>query len=230
MTAPSFEVYDAALPFAGLRYGPQRSRMAVIGLGGGRLLVVSPGGGLDDAAWGELAALGTPAWLLAPNHFHNAGIAAWKARFPEARVVAHPDAIPRLKRQVPGVEFDDVAELAAELPAEVRLLHPPGAKQGETWVSLVVGGERAWFVTDGLVNERKLSGAMGGMMWLLGFRARLMVNPMFKRLFLRDKAEFLRWTLAELDRDQPTRFVPAHGGVLEGPDTVAKLNAAILDG
>ncbi len=223
--------FDPALPFVAIRYGSARARMAVFGVGdddhGRRLLVVSPGAPFDDARHAELARWGRPAWLLAPNHFHNAGIAAWKARYPDARVVAHPRALPRLRRQVPGVAFEDLSGLEAELPAPMRLLCPPGARQGEVWVSLRTPAGVAWFVTDALVNESKLVGPAGAMLWLAGFRARLMTNPLFKTFFLDDRAAYRRWALDELAREAPTLFVPAHGRTLEGPDTPALLQAAI---
>ena len=38
----TWEIYDDSLPFAGATYGPHKARMAIVGLGGGALLVVSP--------------------------------------------------------------------------------------------------------------------------------------------------------------------------------------------
>ncbi len=225
-----WEVFDAELPLVGLRYGPQRTRMALVGLGRGDLLVMSPGGGLSEADWARVAEFGVPRWVLAPNHFHSAGIAAWKERYPTARVVAHPTAIPRLKTKVPGVEFEDVSLLAAALPPSVRLMHPPTTKQGETWLSMRVADGCAWFVTDGIVNETKLPGVVGGLMWLIGFRARLMVNPLFKRLFLGDLHAYQSWVLAGLDRDAPRLFIPSHGAVIQGGETTARLRAAVEAG
>jgi len=224
----SWEIYDASLPFAGALYGPQRVRMAALGLGGGALLVVSPGAPLGEAPWDELARWGTPRFLLAPNQFHNLGIAAWKARFPDATVVAHPRAIARLRKKVPGVPIEDLARLEAALPTGMRLLAPPMAKQGETWVSVRTNEGAAWFVTDGFVNEEHLPrGPMGLLLRLLGFRAELMTNPFFKRLFLEDKAAFKAWARAEIDRDRPVLFVPAHGAPLRGATVAERLRAAI---
>ncbi|MBK7829525.1 hypothetical protein [Nannocystis sp.] len=102
-TTDRWDIYDDTLPFAGAKYGPQRARMAAIGIGDGGLLIVSPGVPMSDAAWHELANLGAPRFLLAPNHFHNAGLAAWQARFPAATIVAHPRAQARLRKKLPGL-------------------------------------------------------------------------------------------------------------------------------
>ena len=225
-SSDSWEIYDATLPFAGAVYGSAHARMAVIGLGAGELLVVSPGAPVSEARWAALEGWGRPRYLLAPNHFHHAGIATWKARYPEAVVVAHPRALPRLRRQVPGVVFEDLARLRAVLPDHVRLFSPEMARQGETWVSIRTSEGQAWFVTDGILNERQLPpGPLGWLLALLGFRVGLLTNPFFKRLFLRDKAAYKAWVLSELERDAPTLFVPAHGVPLQGADVAEQLKA-----
>ena len=40
--------------------------------------------------------------FLAPNHFHNLGLAEWTAKYPDAIVVSSETALPRLKRQARG--------------------------------------------------------------------------------------------------------------------------------
>lgn len=219
-----WEIFDDDRPFAGAIYGAARVRMALVGLGGGALLVVSPGAPLSDARAERLARWGSPRFLLAPNHFHNGGIAVWKTRYPDARVVAHPRAQKRLRKKVPGVAIEDLALLEPALPAGVRIFGPPMAKQGETWVSLATAAGRAWFVTDGILNAERLPrGATGLVLRLLGFRTGLMTNPFFKRLFLTDKAAYKAWLCAE--RERPTLFVPAHGAVLRGPEVWRELIA-----
>lgn len=222
----AWEIFDEELPFAGALYGPQRARMAVVGLGGGGLLVVSPGVPVSEAGWERLSKWGTPRFLLAPNHFHNAGIAAWKARFPEATVVAHPRAQARLRKKAPGVAIEGLAALEAALPKGVRVFGPPMAKQGETWVSVETKEGKGWFVTDAIVNEDRLpGGATGVFMRLMGFRTGLLTNPFFKRIFLADKAAYKAWMVAEIERDSPTLFVPGHGAPLRGADVASRLRA-----
>ena len=226
-----WEIHDPTLPLATAIYSRQHVRMAVIGIGNGELLIVSPGTSMSDASWARVAAWGTPRFLLAPNHFHNAGLARWQARFPNATIVAHPRAQARLRKKLPGHTIADLAPLQAALqatlPPRIRIFNPPGAKQGETMVSVQLPGGVAWFVTDALVNETRLPGGMTGLLVrLFGFRTGLMTNPFFKRLFLADKAAYKQWVHAELERDRPTLFLPAHGAPLHGPDTADRLRAA----
>ena len=71
---------------AGFRYP---TRMAVVRLTGGGLLVWSPVG-LDDDLAAELAALGEVAVLVAPNSLHDLHLAQWRSAFPTARLYAAP--------------------------------------------------------------------------------------------------------------------------------------------
>lgn len=74
----------------------------------------------------ELARLGTPRWLVAPNEIHNLGLRGFQAVFPSAHTtgcVGHP-------ARVPNVKFDLL--LDAEAPP------PPWA--GDTLRAHVIGG------------------------------------------------------------------------------------------
>lgn len=214
-----WEIFDDALPLLGARYSRQNVRMIALGLRGGGLVIVSPGKGTSEARFTELERWGKPRFLLAPNHFHNAGLAEWKSRYPEAEIVAHPNAQARLRKKVPGVEIGGVEALSAALPEGARVFGPPMAKQGELLLSTQTKDGRALFVCDAILNEREVPWPL----WILGFRPRLMTNPFFKRIFLRSKAEYKTWLAAELDREPPAIFIPSHGGVLRGSDVASRL-------
>ena len=219
-----WEIYDETLPFAGTRYMRGTARMIVLGIGDGDLLVVSPGTSMTDSKWDELAAWGTPRFLLVPNLFHTVGVKSWKERFADARVVADASIHKRLRKKLPGITIEPLDVLTAALPDTVRVFGPPMAKQGETWLSIQLPTGRAWFVTDAIVNINKLSGgAMGLMFRVVGFRERLMTNPLFKRIFLRRKGAYKAWVAEQLERDVPTMFVPAHGVALHGDEVRRRL-------
>lgn len=220
-----WEVFDEKLPLLGATYGKAGVRMVAIGLEGGGLAVVSPGRRCD-AARKELEKYGKPAVIVAPNHFHNAGLAEWQSAYPDATVVANPVAHARLRKQVPSLtRIDDLSELAKRLPEGVRVFGPPMAKQGEVFFGVSRGDTKALVVCDAIVNMSKVSPVF----WVLGFRARLITNPFFKRLFLKSKAEYKAWMLAELDAHPPTLFIPSHGDVLRGSSVADALRAATRD-
>ncbi len=207
-----WEVFDDQLPLLSATYGGGRARMVALGLRGGGLAVWSPGKHAD-AARDALKHWGDVRFLLAPNHFHNAGLAEWIKHAPGAVVVAHPDAHARLRKQVPSITaIAGLDDLSTALPDGARVFGPPMAKQGETWLAVEKGDLRALAVCDSIVNMPRVPWAF----WALGFRARLMTNPLFKRLFLTDKTAYKEWLLTELATHPPNVFIPSHGDVLRG--------------
>jgi hypothetical protein len=93
---------------AGFRYS---TRMAVIRLANGDLLIWSPTA-LSDDLRAELKALGTVRHLVPPNSLHHSFLAEWQQAYPEAIVYAPPG----LREKRPGVRFDadlDGAPIAA---------------------------------------------------------------------------------------------------------------------
>lgn len=75
-------------------------RMTVIRLAHGALAVWSPIS-LDDDGMARLEGLGPIGFLIVPNAGHRLDLAAWKKRYPEAKIVTPPGAA------------DDVSEVAA---------------------------------------------------------------------------------------------------------------------
>lgn len=88
---------------AGFRYP---TRMAVIRLTGGGLLVWSPVA-LDDGLSAELAALGEVRCLVAPNSLHDLHLAQWCSAFPTARLFAAPGLAAKRPDLRIDVELDD---------------------------------------------------------------------------------------------------------------------------
>ncbi len=214
-----WEIYEETTPLLGATYGRGRARMVAFGLKGGGLAVVSPGTRGDKAREG-LERWGKPRFLVAPNAFHNAGLAEWRRAYPDARVVAHEAARPRLAKKVPAAgPIDDLAELQRELPEGVTVFGPPMARQGETFVRVERGAVRALAVCDAIVNLPKAP----LFFWALGFRAKLMTNPLFKRVFLTSRAEYKRFMRDEIEQHPPNVFIPSHGDVLRGEGVAAAL-------
>jgi hypothetical protein len=84
-----------------------RTRMTVIRIGE-ELLLHSPVAA-TDALVDEVTDLGRVRWLVAPCDNHHLYIPSWKARIPDAEILAAPGAARRLKEvQVDGVLPDDV--------------------------------------------------------------------------------------------------------------------------
>jgi len=106
-------------------------RSVAVELHDGGLAVVSPIRTLETDAVAQLAELGPVRFLVAPNHYHHLGLAAWRERFPDARVVCAPAAHPRLVR----LQWDD------GYPATRTPMELPVSMAVRRVVSEAVGGE-----------------------------------------------------------------------------------------
>ena len=92
---------------------PFPTRMTVVRLASGDLLVISPTAATDEVV-AAVASLGRVAHLVSPNAIHYVHIAAWKSRFPDAVAWASPGVRERAAQQRIPVGFD--ADLGDEPP------------------------------------------------------------------------------------------------------------------
>src|SRR4029450_4512662 len=83
-----------------------------------------------------LARYGPVKALFASNAFHYMGMAAWKARLPEATLFEAATATARRPHRGRNVEFVDM----------------PHYKTGEVLVKMTTPRGRAWYVTDIVMN------------------------------------------------------------------------------
>ena len=82
---------------------PFSTRMTVLRLNGGRLLLHSPTR-ITEALVSQITAIGAPNWIVGPNRLHYWWIPDWKARYPAAQVFIAPGIVRRAagKRDVKG--------------------------------------------------------------------------------------------------------------------------------
>lgn len=92
------------------------TRMAVIRLSGGGLLVWSPVA-LSPAMRKAVDALGPVRWLVAPNSLHHLFLAEWRAAYPQAQVHAAPGLAERRRDLAIDAELGEAppADWAADL-------------------------------------------------------------------------------------------------------------------
>jgi hypothetical protein len=191
-------------------------RSVAFRLADGRLAVWSPIKGLGRAAHEELAGLGRPDLLVAPNHFHNLGLREYAAAYPQATVVASAAAAPRVKSKC-GREVREEARLRQALPLHVSLLIPPGTKCGEMWLSVRGAKQRAWIVGDGFHNiARTPFSPIGLLLKALAVSPGLRIGGAFRWL-IRDRAAYQEWLVNKLHSERPTMLIPCHGQAISDP-------------
>lgn len=200
-------------------------RSVAVELRDGGLAVVSPIRDLDRDAHAALAALGPVRFLVAPNHFHHLGLAAWRERHAEARVVCSPGARPRLYRKA-HLEPDPLEALSVALPPAVHVLVPPGLKNGELWLRLRTPDWCVWVVSDAFFNiPVRPRGALGLFCRLTGTAPGLRIGGTFLTLAVGDRQAYRAWLQRRLDEDRPLALVPGHGDILIADDLATRLAA-----
>ncbi len=202
-------------------------RATVVRLARGDLLVQSPVRGLTDEVAAALDAVGPVRWLLAPNHFHNLGLAPWQDRYPDAVIVGADPARARLA-QKSGRTVAGLDALAPALDARVAVFALAGTRAGETFVDVHDGTERVWIVGDAFMAlAQPWTTAVGLAYRAMGFFPGLRVSWSFPRIAVQDRAACRRDLLARLATAPPTMLVPAHGEVVRGPHLAARLTALV---
>jgi hypothetical protein len=197
-------------------------RSVAVALEDGRLAVYSPIRGLGAEAHAELAAIGRPAALIAPNHYHNLGLGEYATTYPGVQILASTVALPRLADRC-RQQVSDVATIQPALPPHTSLLIPPATRNGELWLRLETPADRAWIVGDGFFNlARTPRSAMGLLLLALGISPGLRIGSSFRWL-IRDRAAYRRWLLDTLARHPPTVLIPCHGEILRDPALPARL-------
>jgi hypothetical protein len=191
---------------------------AAIRLSGGDLCLYSPVLGLGDKGVATLREHGEVSILLAPNHYHNRGLAEHVRLFPEADLVSSTHAETRLAKQT-GLQFKGLDTLSAGLPKNIRSLEPKGLKTGEIWLQIEGAEDLAWIVCDAFSSPLVKDGAYAEGPSMLGT---------FPKFGVRDRKMYTSWVKSQISRQPPTILIPCHGAPVRRTD-LAELLSALLD-
>lgn len=197
-------------------------RMTVVGLKGGGTAIWSAMP-LRDEAMAQVEALGPPRFLVVPGIAHRLDVAAWKARYPQAKVLCPPGAYDAVKEAVP---IDETADPFGD-PA-VRFEVAPGVGEREATLTITRGQRVTLVLNDLLANVRNPRGIGAKVMArLFGFGVRRPQMPRLgRRMFVKDESAlakaFRRW--AELPG--LSRVIVSHGDVIEDDPRQALLTVA----
>lgn len=187
----------------------------------GKMVVVSPPTRLSDGAYDEIAEFGDVVALAAPNGFHHLGLAAWKTRFPEARVFADPLATKRIqKKNRDAPDMEPIEGLAALLSDNIIYTAAPATKCGESWVAAKTKNGWAWYASDILSNFESMpkNFAVRMLFKLTGSKPGYNVFHTAMKFIVADRKRVLRQMIEEATERAPSVMVPGHGPILDAPD------------
>ncbi len=188
-----------------------RSRMTVVGLGDGGLLLHSPVP-IDDALAARIDELGVVRWIVAPNDQHHLFAGEAAARYPQATLLGTQGA----RDNEPDVEFDAALEDGA--PAEwAGRLEMIGIQGTRYWNEFVFyePKSRTLICTDLVFNIHDIPNlATNLMLTLVGGKNRV-VQTRSERWFLVKDRQLYADSIATVLEWDFDRLVMGHGRVVE---------------
>lgn len=204
------------------------ARTVALKLPSGDFLIVSPGEANVISFREHFGQEARVRFMLAPNSYHNMGIASWREQFPQAVLVAHKDAQPRLLKKGFG-PIEDCAAARTDLPRNAEIIEAPGTRIGETWLVLRTAAGAIWCTCDAFFNFAKVSRR-----WYLQAYAKIMksapglkMSGLFTNAGVHDKRLFKNFALERLGIDKPNVLVPAHGEILKDSALPERLRALL---
>lgn len=203
-----------------LPHGPMPRTMALVRLPD-RRVVVHSAIVLGEDAMREIEAWGRVAVIIVPNDHHRLDAAAYKARYPEARVVCPPGARTKIEQKV------QVDATEVELGETVRYRMLAGTRDAEGWLEIQGG---TIVLGDLIMNLRPLRGFGGWIMNRMGFSGDApKVVPATKKVLVADR-EAVREQIEALARTPGLRrVIVAHGApITDAPGDKLRAAAAAL--
>ena len=214
-----WKVFEAETPVLTYTYAFGPGRVTSLAVGGAEgLFVMSPPYRAPQSAFDDLAKHGEVRALVATNAFHHMGIPEWKARFPNAAVFAPEQAVARVREKTGIATVEPLASAAALAGERLELVDMPHYRTGEVLVRFETSRGRAWYVTDIILNVRRMprnpifnllfrmTGSAPGLKW----------NQVGPRLIMvKDMRALRRWMREEFDRLTPRWLFATHGEIVD---------------
>ncbi|WP_041321315.1 DUF4336 domain-containing protein [Hyphomicrobium denitrificans] len=199
-----------------IRFGPPGlkvpfpTRMTIIRVGASDLFVHSPTA-LTPELKAEVANLGRPRWLIAPNRLHYWWVPQWKKAFPDTTVYLAPRVAEQAgaRIDVPYSELD--RDVGYPWDADIATLTVTGSYMTE--VVFFHRASRTLLVADLIENfePRKLSLGMRFLTWLGGCLDPDGSMPRDMRLSYGKQKPELRAAIEKMIAWNPERIILAHG-------------------
>lgn len=167
--------------------------------------------------------LGPVRWIVVPSGFHRMDAPAWKARYPDARVVATAAARARVAEVVP-VDGD-----LSLLPTGGAVTWEPldGVPAEAGFVHTAADGRETLVVNDAFMNlPASLPGVRGLVVKLIGSTGGPKVTRTARWFIVKDRAAWAAHLRRLAARPALARVIPGHGGIVTEAAGAALLRAA----
>jgi hypothetical protein len=196
--------------------------MTVVRLRDGRL-VIHNAIALNEPQMRELEAWGTPAYLIVPNGIHRLDAAAYKARYPNLRVLAPKGARAKVEDVVPvDLGYEDFPH---DDSVRLEMLH--GVQDNEGAMIVRSDDGVSVVLNDVVFNMDRKRDPLGFLVTtVFGSAPGPRVSRLAKLMLIKDQRA-LRQDLERLaELPELTRLVVAHEKVAAGPEARAALRKA----
>jgi hypothetical protein len=169
---------------------------------------------VDDATLAQICALGRPRYLMVPNAFHRLDAPAWKARFPDMRVICPAAARKAAEEKVPVDAV--IEELGGEFDAAsgVTLVSVPGVSGKEAVVRVAGSTGSTLGFCDLLFNLPHQAGFMGWVFKTLGSTGGPRVTKIARWTMVKDAPALGAFLRSQAESGALTALVPGHGDLI----------------
>jgi hypothetical protein len=193
-------------------FGPGLAKALAVPCNGG-YAIVSPPCDAPDGVLAEIEKRGKVKAIVASNAFHNKGVAAWKARFPDAALFAPSQSIARVEKKGGVTGVKPLSAMGDLLGSDVEMLDMPHYKTGEVLVRVKSGSKVAWYVTDVIMNMAKIPPSFPFKQIFSWTKSGpgLRPNGFAAMMMVKDKKALYGWLREELEKAPPTVLVACHG-------------------
>ncbi|SRR5258706_2902379 len=199
---------------------PIRRRMAIIKRSNGDLLFFNAVP-LEESALEEVRAWGRPSILVVPHHQHMIDGHAFREKL-GLKLYGSAQCAEEIKKRAP---LEGTLDAIAE-DDSVKVHRTEGNKLGEPVLEVRSGGGARVTLLFGDLIQNTPSASLNLMLKMLGFGGGPKVTPVFRMMFVKDKARMKDQLRAWSELPKLERLLPSHGEIVSSEAALALKRAA----
>lgn len=187
-----------------------RRTMALARMEDGRVVIHNPIA-LEEEAMKSIEEWGTPAFIVVPSGFHRLDCAAFKRRYPDAKVVCPAGSRARVEQVVSvDLTYDEFAG-----DDSVSFEHIDGVKQFEGVMKVRSADGVTLVFNDVVFNVPHQPGRRGLLLRLIGSSGGPKVTRLARMFIVKDKKAVRACIQRLAETPELARVIPGHGLVID---------------